>query len=438
MTAILSQLETSYHDKLHYLPSPPNTAPMSPMGQGSDTAPAGVCVATSTLTLGFLCAGKGLVPEPLVPNRADMEMHLALLFDWTQTHYPDGLFEVRCILPNRRGERDKRFPCTQQGYREAVFYAVEKNVEGYNVYVCVNPLKPGTNHTANHNDVEIAIFNYTDGDGVDDPARLIREKGKGFVPAFGVQTGTTPLPRCHTYWRMSEPITDMAARHDTQVALAMHFGTDRKVKDPSRVMRLAGSVSYPDDKKRGDGYVTELTALHVTGNGEGEVCKDSFIASFPYVEPPEAPMKPPRTPPETRERTARPNDAEEGNWPLSVIEALLADIAYPQPEDYDGWLDIGYSVKEANPNTKHIFNDWRRGEGNTYTAKDDHIFDTLKPSPNSRLGCRCSSVPNPIGGANIAARVYEWWIDRQAKRAALERPVFRRRRRPKRATGRGA
>ena len=42
------------------------------------------------------------------PTLDDMEAHLALLYDWTQTRYPDALFEMRCIHPNGK-VRDKRF-----------------------------------------------------------------------------------------------------------------------------------------------------------------------------------------------------------------------------------------------------------------------------------------------------------------------------------------
>jgi hypothetical protein len=118
---------------------------------------------------------------------------------------------------------------------------------------------------------------------VDDPGALIAERGQGFVPTFAVQTGSIPLPRCQVYWRQSEPITDMAAWRSTQEGVAQQLGTDSTVTNPSRVLRLAGTVSYPSARKQARGYVAEQTSLDRTGNSD--VCKDSFAASFPYTEP---------------------------------------------------------------------------------------------------------------------------------------------------------
>ena len=50
--------------------------------------------------------------------------------------------------------------------------------------------------------------------------------------------------------RMSHPITDMMKWSATQEALAQEFGTDSTVTNPSRVLRLAGTVSHPSERKR--------------------------------------------------------------------------------------------------------------------------------------------------------------------------------------------
>jgi hypothetical protein len=65
---------------------------------------------------------------------------------------------------------------------------------------------------------------------------------------------------------MSEPVTDMAAWRAGQVGLAQHLGTDEAVQNPSRCVRLAGTVSYPFPHKQKRGYVTEVTSLQRTEN----------------------------------------------------------------------------------------------------------------------------------------------------------------------------
>ena len=129
------------------------------------------------------------------PNIDEMTAHFALLYNWTQTAYPKALFEVRCIHPTNGVVKDARFACTPDGYEQAVWFAVQHNDQGYNVYTTVNPLRPNTAHTANDTDVEVAIYHCVDADGVDDPDALIAERSQGFMPTFTTLTGTTPRNR---------------------------------------------------------------------------------------------------------------------------------------------------------------------------------------------------------------------------------------------------
>ena len=147
-----------------------------------------------------------------------MTAHLALLYDWTRTAYPNALFEVRCIHPNGGACPNERFACTEDGYEQALYYAVQHNDQGYNVYVTVNPLRPGTNHAATDErcgDRHLSLRRW----GWCSP-RADHRSDKGFQPTFSTTTGTIPAPRAHVYWRQSEPITDMVAWRNTQSALA--------------------------------------------------------------------------------------------------------------------------------------------------------------------------------------------------------------------------
>ena len=164
-------------------------------------------------------------------NIDHMEQHLRCLYDWTQTAYPNALLEVRCIHPTSGIVLDERFPCTAAGYERAIGYAVWHNDQNYNVYVTANPLKPSTARTAKDEDVEIALYQSLDADGVDDPSGLIAERSGGFEPSFIVRTGSIPKPRCQVYWQQSEPITDMAQWRRTQAGLAQQFGTDQTIRE---------------------------------------------------------------------------------------------------------------------------------------------------------------------------------------------------------------
>jgi hypothetical protein len=347
------------------------------------------------------------------PNINDMEAHLALLYDWTHTHYPDGRFEVRCIHPSGKWPTpNQRFACTMDGYEEAVLYAVCHNDQGYNVYVTINPLKPGTAHTATDDDVEIALYHFADSDGV--AAEQIIERSRGFSPTFTTTTGTIPEPRGHLYWKRDEPTRDMAQWRFTQAGLAQHFGTDQSVKNPSRVDRLAGTVSYPPPHKQERGYVTEVTALNSHVNGE--VCSRSFVASFPVIKPP-AVMPPPITSMTLADIS--------GQVPRHVVEAALAAIPPILGQGKrDVWLDIAMCVKDANSNCFAEFDCWQRGSDRYSNADSRDWPSGLEPRPGSFLGLFAHAKCSDAQWWSHDSEVYEWWCESQAKRAALEYPVF--------------
>ena len=151
----------------------------------------------------------------------------------------------------------------------------------------------------------------------------------------------------------------MGGWHYTQAALAQTFGTDSTVTNPSRILRLAGSISYPPPHKQERGYVTEVTSLDRTDNGE--VCGKSFAASFVYAEPPKA--SPGRI-------TFQPvTDDGGGKLPLCVIEAALAAI----PPIMGGgqrklWLDLSQGCRDAHPDSWSLFDQWQR-QSNRYNPR---------------------------------------------------------------------
>jgi hypothetical protein len=63
---------------------------------------------------------------------------------------------------------------------------------------------------------------------------------------------------------LEEPCRDLAAWRATQQAIAAHFGSDRSVINPSRIMRLGGTVSWPSEKKTAKGYAVERTAFNAS------------------------------------------------------------------------------------------------------------------------------------------------------------------------------
>lgn len=191
------------------------------------------------------------------PNSKDMQCHLDKLFSRCENDYPGALIQIDSAKENGHwsseyfnvGERDK-----------AVEYAAKENLDGRNVYVGVNPRKPETfvGKSATDKDILCAYYNFSDHDNVESTDKL--KKNNPIPYSFVVTTGKIPSARVHAYWERETPLPNLGAWTTVQSGLVERFDSD-KVIDPRRIMRLAGTVSYPDTKKCERGYTTELVTI---------------------------------------------------------------------------------------------------------------------------------------------------------------------------------
>jgi hypothetical protein len=142
----------------------------------------------------------------------------------------------------------------------AVQWIADMNRRGRNCYVVRNPVRDNVAGAgANDGDILAAFYLWADCDEGTAAENVLRFPGPKWVAA--VTTGKVPSTRVHTYWELKEACTDLAAWRDMQSAIARHFGSDPSVINPSRIMRIGGTISWPSVKKRGKGYVEELTTI---------------------------------------------------------------------------------------------------------------------------------------------------------------------------------
>ena len=204
------------------------------------------------------------------PDQSAIRAHSRKLFNRCQDEYPDGLLEIRCLVPGKKKPpKAQLFATTEDGIDQATDFAAGLNEQGYNVYVGVNPRKPNTplHHAASADAVEIAFFQFID---CDSEAAMNSLLDKCKIPyTFAVTTGTTPHQRSHAYWELETPTRNMAAWTAQQDALADHFQSDRVI-DPPRIMRLAGTINWPSAKKQQRGYVAELTTIKTEFEDEND------------------------------------------------------------------------------------------------------------------------------------------------------------------------
>ena len=140
---------------------------------------------------------------------------------------------------------------------DAITQAINLNEQGWNIYACVNPVDPSQSSFADDDAIVGACFQFADAD-TDEAAKAIR--AFEVQPDFYVVTGTTPFERLHAYWQV-ENIENLENWAQGQELLIERFAADPAIKNPSRIMRLAGTVSWPNQRKQQKEYIPELTKL---------------------------------------------------------------------------------------------------------------------------------------------------------------------------------
>jgi hypothetical protein len=202
------------------------------------------------------------VSPPLLPNMADISAHLYALFDpaFVQAH-PDAWIEIAFSYPGH-GDVDEAQNYGVFELKEAAEFAEAKNKAGYNIYVgvAVRHGKQPRSGRAKGEHVLDSRFAWVEFDGAGDDERVAAIlKEHNLAPTLVVTTGKVPHRRAHLYFKVdgADRSEKLAAANTSLMKL---LDTDA-VQDANRILRLAGTVSYPTADKRSRGYVDELTAL---------------------------------------------------------------------------------------------------------------------------------------------------------------------------------
>lgn len=167
-----------------------------------------------------------------------------------------AIIEVRAFKEGAQPQIGKFNP---DDIDDCVDWIESMNQIGFNIYAVRNPVRATCTGSASDADIIASFFVWADCDEGVSAENVRQWTGPKYSAA--VITGTIPTVRVHTYWRLEQPCTDLAAWRDVQMSIAAHFGSDRSVINPSRIMRVGGTVAYPDSKKQARGYAKELTVL---------------------------------------------------------------------------------------------------------------------------------------------------------------------------------
>ena len=203
---------------------------------------------------------------------------------WNDLPEPAAL-ELRCLFPDRSPDI-QRFEPTPDGFRALADHAAVMNSHGLNAYVVINPVRPsaplrrhGKLSGACDEDIIAAFYFWADGDD-EEAANSIRNFA-GPRWTMAVTTGRVPSPRPHIYWRCDEAVLNLDAWTGIQKAIAARLSTDRTVVNPSRIMRLPGTVNWPTEKKAEKGRVPELATLRTEYDDDRDpVTFDQMLRAF--------------------------------------------------------------------------------------------------------------------------------------------------------------
>ncbi len=190
------------------------------------------------------------------------------------------MFELRAIAENRTTQIAK---FSVDWIPDAVEWAAACNKSGMNVYAVRNPIRDSATGSAEDSDILAAFYLWADCDDERASANVKAFVGPKWTAA--VITGQTPSTRVHVYFELDQPIYDLAAWRDMQTRIAANLKSDRVVINPSRIMRVGGTVSWPAKHKIAKGYITERATIRTEyADGRGPVSMEQMDRAFAPVQ----------------------------------------------------------------------------------------------------------------------------------------------------------
>lgn len=207
----------------------------------------------------------------LKPDVAAMNAHIRAVCAPSFTHdRPNAVLEIAYGHPVADGgdvnQARTWSALNDKELRLAAESAAALNTRGNNLYIGVAVRQYGNrtippDRRAKVENYLASRFAWVDFDKAGDAERIEAVlKQYGLVPALIVTTGTVPHLRGQLYFLVTG-IKNADHLKDANSALQRLLQADAAVVNVQQVLRLAGSVNYPTEKKAARGNVPELTTL---------------------------------------------------------------------------------------------------------------------------------------------------------------------------------
>lgn len=186
---------------------------------------------------------------------------IKLFIDWWFAYCTKGQIEIGWIDPQGRGLI--HFAQFEIGSHEIVATAVTENlVPGQSIYVRASTIRAGTaGRTA---DIDFIQAPGIWGD-LDSPEQVAQARSVQTMlrPNGRVVTGRHPHLRAQNFFRADTPIVSGALVRSLNQGILKLYGGDAVVVNPTRLMRLPGTIAWPHKENR----IPELTSFALPDDG---------------------------------------------------------------------------------------------------------------------------------------------------------------------------
>ena len=197
----------------------------------------------------------------------DARLHLAKLAQPLASFIETCALEIRSIKEGKPTLSWRINPLDpNENLDQVLTKMAELNVQGYNIYITVNPTNSNgpVGKACSRDDIIAATYLFLDADDEGVAKRIVQDDQIPYD--FIVVTGTQPFLRAHFYIQLEKPTPNLAEWYDLMDSIIKAHFCDVAAKDPSRVMRLAGFINHPSKRKIEKGYTTEKVKIYSRGD----------------------------------------------------------------------------------------------------------------------------------------------------------------------------
>lgn len=271
-----------------------------------------------------------------VPSDEDMLRHLEWLVSTALAIQPDLRVEIAWGDPDSGPNRSRTYGIGELD--RAVRFAAWINRKGCNVYVGATLKSADAPHKERTGADKASLATCLPVDSDSQFVATADQLATIAKPQFLILTGRHPEARGQLFVRI-KPTSDLATWETVHERMVRKCGGDENALGRNRLMRLAGSVSYPSPKKVERGYVIERTSAH-------------FVPAPVYSVPDLLSALP--APPVLKAAPAVPTifaggGARRAKPPLPAVEAALRNLPDAYADQQRLWIKVGFALFDFDP-----------------------------------------------------------------------------------------